>query len=295
MQVDLVRPPISYSGNKYRSLVSGALLPFVTGGDYDVAIDPMMGSGSVAYNMTAKTVMAGDGSQAIFSMHSALQQGEVLNDLANLYFSVFRESPERASPSALLNGPGYYRLRDIENQMSHNGWTYERALALIILSHMSFNSLIRFGPKGFNAPVGMKKFDIEKISLALSRVRRTILLNPQQSNNLERFIFPKTLFYFDPPFITTKYVYDGWDREKEDGLRKLIDGIVAGGADFVLSNAIYYRGKFNADLVDWALSHGYAIHEIANGTYKAWSSAVKSVRVFTGTVEGVITNRRDIV
>ena len=279
----MIKPPFSYSGNKYSALKNG-LLPLLIG-DYHTIVDAMVGSGAVAYNVSADRVIAIDNSPAIISMHRAVSNPRFGHDLRDLLSSFFDRIPEGN------NASGYYQLREHENSLSH-GWSYERALALVVLSHLSFNSLIRFGPNGFNAPVGMKPLNVSNL-LTAAKVAWKIEFKLEKSfADFDKSLFGKgVLLYFDPPYITTKYKYDGWTREKEQEMLDLILEAERAGADFVLSNVTKYRGEVNQPLIDWIDENGFNVVATRNGGFNAWAAAVKTVESSSKTVEVAITNR----
>lgn len=291
---DLIRSPFHYTGNKKKVLQNG-LYDFMKENVTGRLVDVMVGSGAVLYNSPHGGV-GSDISLPVIGMHSFLRHDpDPIGRIVREYF--------RAFPGGEVTEQGYYELRAVENEfyqmylMADVPMAVPRHMAILfILTQLSFNSLMRFGPRGYNAPYGhgQKQFDSSRISKARNA---SLALNLHFSHRdyLEEplCILGNDVFYYDPPYYISsdQYVYEGWPTEKERLMRNQIKAIADSGSGVILSNVALYRGKRNDDLLREMNEAGFFIYVVGSVNYQAWANVKTTDQSKSKkTIEIIITN-----
>ena len=106
------------------------------------------------------------------------------------------------------------------------------------------------------------------------------------------FLSKGDFVYADPPYLITTGTYNdgkrgfnGWSKNDDVDLFKLLDALNEKGVKFALSNVLEHKGKFNDCLINW--SKKYKIHYI-NYDYK--NSNYHGKNTDKKTIEVLITN-----
>lgn len=276
--MELIRSPFHFTGNKKRAIKNGLLKAF---GNKQI-IDAMVGSGAVLYNVGG---MGYDIDPLLIMMHKSITLPGFIEYVRNIWHNdfVLKGSTDNA----------YYAIRDIENSMHRDGVvSSDRAAYLYVLTQLSFNSLWRFGPNGYNVPFGWnrKKVDFSRISDAAKRSAELGLCF-STADALSMPVTSNMVIYFDPPYLSSNYNYGTWSSKEEVRLRDRCVKAHEAGTQFVMSNVGVYRGRFNYGLIKWAHEHKFNVHSIDRVSYNKWASAVDGVSHSTGTREIIITNR----
>jgi DNA adenine methylase len=144
----------------------------------------------------------------------------------------------------------YYSVRARYNVAARRGEVHgpERAAMFIYLNRTCFNGLHRVNRKGeFNVPIGSYKnpriLDREGLRAASFRLQATELVAGPFEEAAVR-LRPGDFVYLDPPYepaegsgAFTGYAKDGFDREDQGRLRKLVDTLAYRDVFFMLSNS----------------------------------------------------------
>lgn len=273
-----IKGPFSYSGNKFK--IYKKHLHNITA-KYDYIIELFGGSSPILYNSKHGGFMSDTDSVVCF-LHTSLKNDDLLNRIKKTYGYYFPNGRDR---------DGYLKLRKDFNEIyTKNGLIDYIDTHLHLLIQLSFNSLIRFGPNGYNVPFGRKEVDFKRIEnhINIFNNKSIDIFNVSYVDApISDYIDKKTLVYIDPPYVASNYQYsDGWTDEDEYNLLNYIDKL-SEKFDFVLSNTFYHRGKINKQLIDW--SEKYKIKTIQKN-YNSWTAAVESVKTEKSTVEVLISN-----
>ena len=278
MKINQIRGPFSYQGNKYK-IYNKYLREKID--QFDWVIELFSGSAPILYN-SKKGGLGLDIDFHVIKLHNFLKNKDaiqILKDLHSFYFS-----------GADLK-QNYLNLRsDFNSIYIKEGITDSIVPHLHILIAYSFNSLLRFGPNGYNVPLGFKIIDFDKLELHsnLLKEKEISFINSSytQFNPLD-WNKETTIIYIDPPYLASKYKYGGWSKEDELALLDWIDVLDKKGYKFILSNTFYHRGLENSDLILWSKKY---LVQYLNINYHSWSSSVEGVNKELNTVEVIISN-----
>lgn len=269
----------SYTGNKFR-IWSSNLKTILT--PFERIHEPFLGSGVCLYN-SARGGVGIDASNDVIEMHKCIFNPNFVSncvDIANEYY-----------PSGETTKDGFMRLRsDFNNTWKVSGTTQDNAPMLHVLVQSSFNSLLRFGPNGFNTPFGYKKLDFDRLAdhVTLTETKEfSFFVGNYSSLNLSQIDKENDVIYLDPPYLASKYTYGGWNIENEVQLLEYIDRLDSLGYKFVLSNTFVHNGLTNSELIEW--SKKYSVIDVSM-RYFAWSAIVASAKTSKATREVIITN-----
>ena len=279
----MIKGPFSYSGNKYR--IWNKYLKDVMN-RYERIHEPFAGSGVCMYN-------SNNGGNSIdidlnvVTLHCALKDPSLVSKIEECYNSYFLNSTDSKK--------SFLKLRkDFNVLYSINGRTDSSNVHMLyVLVQLSFNSLLRFGPNGYNVPYGEKEFDLDRIKLHVNIViNKDINVKHGTYRDLDLSNIDKEndLIYFDPPYVASKFQYGGWNKSDEIDLLEYIDELNSLGYSFILSNTFSHRGVNNEELIQW--SKGYN-SKLIKMSYNAWAARVSSVEREENTVEVLITNIED--
>ena len=275
-----IKGPFSYSGNKFR-IWNKHLKEFFS--SYDFIYEPFAGSAVCLYNSN-KGGIASDVDRNVVALHNSLKDQDLPNRMQSCYDEYF--------PNGRTT-EGFYKLRkDFNKTYLEKGTDMSNVHQLHLLVQLCFNSLLRFSSTGFNSPYGMKDADINRIKAhceIVSKKSIEVLNSSYRDFPLEK-VDKNGIFYFDPPYAASKFLYGGWNKENEIDLLSFIDEINQKGFPFVLSNTFSHRGEVNNELIEWAKS--YTVCSIKM-SYNSWAAGVPSVEREDGTVEVIITNVPD--
>lgn len=275
----MLKGPFSYSGNKFR-IWKAYLKPVMQ--RYHKIHEPFVGSGVCVYN-SSEGGMCTDVDANVVMLHNSLRDSTLPERIQNVYSMYFQNGSS--------NKQGYDKLRkDFNDDYNLNGLTLSNVASLYVLVQLAFNSLLRFGPNGYNVPYGEKELDmqriIEHVNVVLTKDIQVSLGN-YDSLNLQKVDVKNDLIYFDPPYVASKFQYGGWNDSDEEGLLKYIDELNKMGYSFILSNTFSHRGEINERLINWSKSYNTKLIKMS---YNAWAARVNSVKNEKETIEVLITN-----
>jgi DNA adenine methylase Dam len=275
----MMKGPFSYSGNKFR--IWKSYLKVVMD-KYDKVHEPFIGSGVCVYNSKSGG-MCTDVDEKVVMLHNALGDPTLSSRALEVYHVYF--------PNGISTKEGYDALRKVFNHdFTQRGLCQENIHMLYVLLQLAFNSLLRFGPNGYNVPYGEKSIDIKRIidhADAFSKKEIIVSCGNYDSLDLNKVDMQKDLIYFDPPYVASKFQYGGWNDENEEQLLNYIDNLNNMGYSFILSNTFSHRGQINERLTNWSKAYNCRLIKMS---YNAWSARVKSVETEINTVEVLITN-----
>ena len=302
-KLEVIRSPFHYMGNKKKVLQNGlkAFLYEALEGNGGHLFDMMVGSGSVLYN-SPHGGWGFDINKPAIMMHVSLQRHDAVERILGFYNRYF--------PNGDVTEDSYYRLRQMENRFYESSispskkepfyFSFPDQMAILyVLTQLAFNSLMRFGPRGYNAPFGhnQKEFSIERIARAAEVSRRLGLKFMNQSfidmDLIDLMVEGIDVAYFDPPYFITsdQYEYAGWPQWKEYALRAQLGLLNERNRRFILSNVARYRGHNNSSLIKFAERSGFYIYRVPTVKYQAWSNVGTTDQSKSRkTVEVLITN-----
>ena len=272
-----IKGPFSYSGNKFR-IYKKYLKDMMVG--FERIHEPFVGSGVCVYN----SKMGGTGidiDSNVVALHNSLHD--------KLLISRIQESFSKFFPNGRTK-EGYLKLReDFNKSFLENGTCKSNVHQLHILIQLGFNSLLRFGSKGFNTPFGKKDIDFDRIKLHMRLAQeKNVRISKGIYSDLDLLSMnDKDLVYLDPPYVASNFQYGGWNKSNEIELLAYISKIDEMGIKFILSNTFYHRGKENLELKSWAENFDTLHIEMS---YNSWSASVSSVEREDNTDEVIITN-----
>jgi len=234
------KPFLKWAGNKYRIIerVRGAIREHASG--RTKYIEPFGGSGSVVINL--------------WDIFPTRIYGEYNQDLAHLMCDVQRDTPSLKSEIQKLfipenNHPdAYYKFRREFNELrSVTGSTVRKSALFIYLNRHCFNGLCRYGPSGFNVPVGRYKTvsaPLDEISVFSERMQPTIHVRSGDFEKLMDEADSSTVVYCDPPYFplsaTSSFTqYSGGDdfgKEAQLRLANAAKRAATRGATVLISN-----------------------------------------------------------
>lgn len=280
----VIKGPFSYSGNKYR--IWNKYLKNVMK-HYEKIHEPFVGSGVCMYNSN----LGGNSIDIdlnVVALHNALKDPNLVSKIEECYNSYFLGTSNMKQ--------SFLKLRNDFNELYliNNYTDSSNVHMLYVLIQLSFNSLLRFGPNGYNVPYGEKLFDLDRIKLHSNiSLKKSIYVEHGTYRDLDLSKINKQndLIYFDPPYIASKFQYGGWNKENELDLLNYIDELNELGYFFILSNTFSHRGVDNNELINWSKTYNTRLIEM---TYNAWSARVSGVQKEENTVEVLITNINDV-
>jgi DNA adenine methylase Dam len=268
----------SYSGNKfriYKSVLSNIM------SEFKKIHEPFLGSGVCLYNSKDGGIGI-DNDKNIIALHNSLFDENLIYKIKSTYDFYFKFG---------RNSESYYKLRDDFNESYRLvGTDVTNVHMLHLLVQLSFNSLLRFSKNGYNVPFGRKEADIKRIevhqNIAFSKNIKFIngSYKDLELNSVDK---KEDLIYLDPPYIASKFRYNGWNKKDELDLLNYLDELNSKGYKFLLSNTFKHRSEVNEDLIEW--SKKYNIKNVKM-TYNSWSASVSSVKYEDNTKEVIIYN-----
>lgn len=275
----MIKGPFSYSGNKWR--IWNSYLAEVLN-RYHRVHEPFIGSGVCLYNAEGGGTGV-DIDPVVVALHNSLLDPTLVEKIEATWLEYFGDGPG--------DKENFLRLRaDFNRDWQRVGTTEDTIAGLWILAQLAFNSLLRFGPNGYNVPYGEKRLDLTRIK-EHAQIRRDRDIQIKQGNfqDLDLTLIDKSrdIIYLDPPYVASKFQYGGWNREDELRLLEWISELHQQGYRFILSNTFLHRGVTNSDLIEWSRDFNTYFIKMS---YNAWASRVKAVAKETGTVEVIITN-----
>ena len=233
----MFKGPFSFSGNKsriYKLYLQNTISKFSR------VHEPFIGSGVCLYNSQGGGLGI-DIDINVVGLHNALAIEDFSQKVLQKYNRFFTDPDNRKD--------SYYKLReDFNKSWKGEGLSQNNLDSLYILVQHSFNSLLRFGPNGFNVPWGDKKFDIGRIKEAEKIFKQKgveVTHGDFRELDLDRIDRDKDLIYIDPPYIASKYQYGGWTEKNDIEMFEWISHLDELGYKFILSNTLRHRGVQN--------------------------------------------------
>jgi DNA adenine methylase len=222
-------PPIKCQGIKTK------LVPFIFGNIHweetpkACWIEPFMGSGVVALNLTPNRAILADTNEAIIRFYRAIQSGELTSGIARDYLTAEGKRLEAGGEEH------YYFIRERFNQ---HGFP----LDFLFLNRSCFNGLMRFNRRGeFNVPFCRKnrRFTPAYITKIVNQINWVAKQMRGRDWLIELFPYDETLrqaapddfVYLDPPYIGrhTDY-YNAWNEAEAVRLAQLTQELPCGFA-----------------------------------------------------------------
>lgn len=275
----MFKGPFSFSGNKsriYKLYLQNTISKFSR------VHEPFVGSGVCLYNSRGGGLGI-DIDQNVVGLHNALAIEDFPKMVLDKYNQFFRDPDGRKD--------SYYKLRqDFNKSWKQEGLSQNNLDSLYILVQHSFNSLLRFGPNGFNVPWGDKKFDIQRIKEAQKIFLEKgieVKHGDFRELDLDRIDRERDLIYIDPPYIASKYQYGGWTEKNDIEMFEWISLLDELDYKFILSNTLRHRGVENGLLHHFSEEYHTKVVKM---TYNAWAARVKGVEKEWGTIEVLVSN-----
>ncbi len=143
----------------------------------------------------------------------------------------------------------YYRIREVDLQLSYKKWSrVRRASRIIYLNKTCFNGLFRVNSKGhFNVPFGryVNPNFVDKSNLfACSKVLRSAAIQLAEFDTVVERTAKGDFVYFDPPYVPvsqtasfTSYSASGFTLKHQEALFEVCCALDAAGVRFMLSNS----------------------------------------------------------
>lgn len=278
------KSPLNYIGGKYKILPQ-IMEHFPT--DVDVMVDLFAGGCDVCCNFIANKIYANDINNYIIEIYKKMQ-GMTIDEVLS-----YIDATVETEKLSIDNQEAYLAFRKKYNQSSDRN-----PLDLYILMCYAFNYQCRFNNSHeFNSPFGKDRSSFN------SAMRNNLI---KFHNNIKDIEFSALNFkafntgvlkkddflYADPPYLITtgsyndgKRGFEGWSKNDDAELLKLLDELNDRGVKFALSNVIEHKGLKNEELIKWM--EKYKTHYI-NFNYK--NSSYHGKNTDKQTVEVLITN-----
>lgn len=207
----IIVPPIKCQGIKTK------LVPFIRDKvdreDTGTWIEPFVGTGVVAFNMSPKKAILTDKNQYIIALYQGIQNGTITSKTVREFLEFHGERLE-------CYGAEYYK--QMRDEFNDNG----DPLYFLFLNRADFNGMIRFNRKGqFNVPFCQKpnRFSKAYITKICNQVASVSNVMRGKDWRFECCPWQKTFeyasendyIYLDPPYIGRDTSYVGeWPEEE---------------------------------------------------------------------------------
>ena len=277
-----LKSPINYIGGKYNSLQY--IIPLFPN-KINMFVDLFGGSGTVVLNANAEHYIYNDINTYVKDILSGMADMD-LNDIINNIEQIINEYKLTKT-----NKEGFERLRDDYNN-GKNDW-----VTLYVLMSYSFNYQFRFNNNHqYNSSFGKNRSyfsERQRKNLIEAKSRLEKMDIVFTGDSFDKFDFSDfnedDFIYLDPPYFNSvgnyndgKRGFEGWTKEHELQMRKLLVELDNKNIRFALSNNI----AFNTVLESWANNNGFKIHRI-NTSYENCNYQKKDK---TQDIEVLITN-----
>lgn len=239
MKTKVLVPPIKSQGIKTK------LVPWIKSVteeiDYDVWVEPFMGTGVVGFNISAKKSICCDTNPHIINFYQSVQNGEITSKVVKKYLQ------EEGAKLLSTEGEHYY---DVRNRFNED----KNPLDFLFLSRSCFNGMMRFNKKGgYNVPFCKKpnRFAQALVTKITNQVERISYVIDRGDFEFKNQSFDKTineseeksLIYCDPPYLGRNVDYfDSWNEEDELNLYNLLQ---SSGNSFLLSTWLLNKYRKN--------------------------------------------------
>jgi DNA adenine methylase len=231
----LVRPFLKWAGGKRQLLDE---LKKNMPKKYNTYYEPFIGGGAFFFELQREKAVINDSNAELINCY------QVIRDNPNELLEDLKKHKNEAEY--------YYSVRDLDRKEDNYSKlsSVERASRIIYLNKTCYNGLFRVNSQGhFNVPFGRYK-NPDLINQAVIKAVHDYLKNNEivilngdfekalDSANKSDFI------YFDPPYDPvsdtssfTGYDVNGFNKDEQERLKKVIDSLHDRGCRFLLSNA----------------------------------------------------------
>ena len=247
---DLIKPPINYTGNKFKLLEQ--ILPLFPN-EIDTFVDLFGGSGVISCNVVVKNIFYNELNSNVYNLvkwlYNANKQDLLEIDSIIQEYNLSKHNKET-----------YYKFRDKYNEDKD-------IRKLFLLSCYCMNYMIRFNKNGgFNQACGNGEFSLpmRENFLKFSNCNKNIVFlnNSFEQINVDK-LNENDFVYLDPPYFLTVASYNengGWNETLEKRMYELCDKLNENKIKFAMSNVIQYKNKEHTMLKEWGIK--YNINEL---------------------------------
>ena len=255
----IVKSPFNYIGNKYR--IINELKKFFPS-KIDTMVDIFCGGCDVTANVEANKIYANDINYHVIDIMTAFQGCNTDELLEYIDMTIKKRGLSKENEQAYIEFRKYYNKT-------------KNPLDLYVLMCFSFNYQFRFNSSHeYNNPFGRNRSSFNE------RMRENLIAFKDRIENVEfsskdfsefdySVLKEGDFLYADPPYLITcgsyndgKRGFKGWNREEDEKLMKVLDGLNGRGVKFALSNVTEHKGEKNKELINWARGNGYHTHRI---------------------------------
>jgi DNA adenine methylase len=225
-----MKPFLAWVGSKSR--ISTDILRYLKSENFDVYIEPFLGSGSIGLELARYCIEMGTDTRIILS--------DANDRLMNVYVQIRDNLGELIEEidKLVASGPEYYTVRDQFNDIPI--LDARDAAMFIWLNKNSYKGLYRVSKAGkFNVPKGVPRrnlYDIKQFSEI-----RDILQHPNVELRACDYTDynEKALYYLDPPYVGTFGDYCIGCSTDGQKLNEFIETLPAGSRVYVSNNEKY--------------------------------------------------------
>ena len=247
------KSPLNYSGSKDKIVKD--IIKYIPE-DTKVFVDAFGGAFNVGINVDTEKVVYNEINPYVVGVIKMLLQEDKEGLIEQIENTIERFNLQARNQTTYNAFRNYYN--DVE----------KTPLNLYILSLYSFSNIIRFNKKEkFNASIGKQEYNstiIDRILNFTPEAEKVDMLNLSYKDIPLDIFDSKTLFYFDPPYITTQGIYNetnrlgnGWCEEDEIEFLKYLEKIDNLGYKFILSNLFSFKGNNNEYLINFVNENNF--------------------------------------
>ncbi len=272
MEIDFIKSPINYTGNKYRLLPQfQKYFPK----KMNLFVDLFCGGATVGINVTADEIIMIDNNPRVISLLKYLSEENIDTIISNVEqliqkynltysakygYKSYKKTIKDNNGLKEFNKEGFYKLRNNYNNLKDKNTNSANAMLYTLMIY-GFNNDIRFNKFGeYNLPVGKTDFNknnYNKIIQYNKRVKEKnikFICTDYNSAEARNYIYQADFVYVDPPYLITTAVYNegnNWNDMKESELISLLDELNKNNIKFALSNVLTKVGVENSILKNW--------------------------------------------
>lgn len=183
-----------YPGNKMKFL--DAVIPLINTADCSTYIEPFLGSGVIYLNAKSNRYIVND----TFTVYTDILK--MFGSLDYQSIEVFYDFILKNFGNIGKNKESYYKFRDYVNKLDDS---IEKKLGIFYLSRSCINSMVRFGPNGFNQGFGNRCGDIfltrDDLEFINNKLKTTVILNTDYKNLIKYNNIDDVIWVLDPPYV----------------------------------------------------------------------------------------------
>lgn len=278
-----IASPLNYTGGKHKLLPQ--ILPLFPE-KIETFVDLFCGGCNVGVNVNAKKIICNDNNEKLIGFFNYLKSTDykAFSSQLNKVIEEFHLSNTTENGYSFYgcnssDGLGSYNrehflaLRENFNSLQSEDTFYFAKLYILIV--YAFNNQIRFNSNGFyNLPVGKRDFNenmAKKLEIFMNNIGKIEFTSEDFREFKIENLTDNDFVYADPPYLITCASYnelDGWNKNNEMALLKMLDKLNEQNVKFALSNVLSAKGKTNFVLTNWlAKNTEYKCHHL-NFDYK---------------------------